>query len=427
MCIGAQEMPNPDAGSSSSLLISLSSSELSTIDTALSEFSELLAEYAHRLRRVHIHDFARSTNSVIWRALAGLGTDGLPLLEWADLRGGLLQHGTPTPLANLLAGAPQLRSLHIGLGFTDRLGPVWDLGLQWMSITDLQIDSYDTEPNPLSTINKIATSCPALSSLSLYFSMMEYVASRHKNPSSVPIQFTHLRSLDIRARSYISEGDASLSQHLSMFSALKTPALKQLNVDAYPSFSEKDFSYVGPTMPFHSMILQSGCQIERLEINHFLLGNLEALYRSLDLLPSLASLKIINHHEWCGYMPEIGDATPHMVSLLRVLSSPAKPGYPDIEELTLEMCAVEYAEGIFTSAAALPKLKRLSVEFGTTNGTVESTMRALESDRMRKAVSDLRDGKNVQVICKWQASRSRTIETYDIAYAGISGGEYGFI
>ncbi|KAL0574102.1 hypothetical protein V5O48_007861 [Marasmius crinis-equi] len=405
------------------------------IDAALFGFMELLAQYSYRLKAVKFQDYNDMLAPEVLKPFVKLTSNDLPLLEDVDVSVDLLRYDNdadppttePTPLANLLSTVSGLHTFHISQAPTDAIMA------QWASLAHLKIGTQEPLSDPVFFIARIMDSCPLLSSLILFLMIDRPHAGGviQRWPNHTPIQMAHLRSFDMRSYDvemrleYPHSAGELLSGRLSaMFQRVHAPALESLAIHPERSFSgisatdALSFTYLGSTMPFHDMILQSDCRITHLDLGYFLVANPDALFETLTLCPSLISLKLSVNVAGLGpyfLAQERQDIESHisrqLVTLLRSLSSPPIRCML-IEELYLEGCCTGAVDPILILANALPRLKCLSADFG---GLTKM------NDRIRAAVTELRKVRGMRVVWKWKEDVVDPLVDYanDQAYAGM--------
>ncbi|KAL0567847.1 hypothetical protein V5O48_014142 [Marasmius crinis-equi] len=306
---------------------------------------------------------------------------------------------SPTPFTQLLCKLPVLRRLSISGENSD---DVLSLMLRWDTVTDLRIAPY-IESNIQGFIARLVESCPSLSSLSLTIPGLPSSQQQPSYHESITYsQWNFLRTLDISfLEGYWHEFNDQFSEAVAeTFQRLRTPALEHLTLNVIQHGPSRRSGYVGPTMPFHDMIVRSNSPITHLALDTFFFSNTEALSRTCESFPSLKSLKFSKDSasRWINISDEVTDDVAALNAALLCLHPPANIS-STLEKLNLSGSKIGHIDSIIAFATAAPTLKDLYVEFGTMRK--ESVTTVMHSQHIREALAYLREVKGTRVVWKW--------------------------
>ncbi|KAL0572081.1 hypothetical protein V5O48_009875 [Marasmius crinis-equi] len=349
----------------------------------------------------------------VWQSFAELTREDLPILQdvqlsghlftYYDPQGFLLTMPTPTPLALLLPKLSSLRTLHIS---HESVEAVLSLGLKWTFVTHLTLKSRLGDSTHASVVAAIVKSCPSLLSLSLDTTLIHFPREISDSTilSTVPTQRAKIESLTLRLQVGGSRLQADLSRALlATFQGISTPALKDLSIvtESFITRHPSDVvsnSHVGSHMPFHETLARSNCCITHLTIDDFLLANLEALSRSLELLESLISFE---YYEGAPYNenPYISNQSDsdYLTPFLRLLAENTSL-CPRLERIHLD-CEVRHIDAIITFTSSRHRLEHLAADFGLLVAKGDSE--DVSSERVKAVVAEWRQARGIQVVWKW--------------------------
>ncbi|KAL0572088.1 hypothetical protein V5O48_009882 [Marasmius crinis-equi] len=386
------------------------------INSHLEDFAALLKKYSRRLRAVKLSpqqtEMGTLISTSVWHSFAELTQEDLPMLQDIQVAGQLFARDwpaetpTPTPLALLLPKLSSLRALSIAHEPVDAF---LTLDIQWALLTHLTIKSRRSPTTHASMVVTIARSCPSLLSLSLETEL----DTEWGNPpftispvisSPPPANF---RSLTMRLQD-MSSADLVSRTLLTTFQSITTPALDDLVIESnfYNSNRQPGSGYMGSHMPFHETLARSNCRITHLTIGDFLLLNIGALSRTLELLDSLVSLTHYHNRN----DPDSDCIGP----FLRLLTEDTSL-CPHLERIHLN-CGVTHIDPIITFTTSRHKLRHLRADFGVLNAT--PTNERVSSEYVKALLVEWRQVRGMQIVWRWQ-NEIPGFEFYDQPYAGV--------
>ncbi|KAL0070148.1 hypothetical protein AAF712_002638 [Marasmius tenuissimus] len=373
------------------------------------DFMQLISRYSHKLQTLALCRRMAGILPFDWQSLMELTRNEKPVLETVHLFGGLLfdEADAPTPVATLLAQSQSLRSVHLG---SERLRDFLNLDVNWSSITELHITSPIDDHDPANIIPRIGTLCRSLTILHLEIDFQPS-ANHFINPVSLP----NLRTLQLSLSRHGDGPDRMLYDSIqATLQCLEVPRL-----DCFALVTEVETGYgmerdTVDIMPFHGLLARCGSGITQLTIGgDFISGEPERLLHSLKLLPSLLSLhlKAMRIYHVSG-MDYLSDARPLLSALAMQPTSCSL-----LEELEVDGCAPDHVDAIIAFSAARPRLKVLSVDFGT---IVKKDVQKMKSDRVLTTLANLREVKGAHVDWTWKEGFT-PVGFFDHPYAGLDG------
>ncbi|KAL0571614.1 hypothetical protein V5O48_010348 [Marasmius crinis-equi] len=402
------------------------------IDQGYADIIELLVRYSPRWKTIALGPRIASLNL---QPLERLKAEDLPLLQAVHSSTNLfafpsnpISPPSPTPLANLLTHAPSLRSLHLAC----ELVPSVDLPLRWSRLTELRINSLTSyasvtiEPSQL--VQKLAETCHSLIKLSIRASL-PFPPHVFSTPAE-PLDWESLREFEIMFEGYCYEFSNGGTQTRfstgirNTFKAFTAPNLRHLSFHII-SLSNTGSAEVPPGLneegaPFEEFISRSRCMLTVLDVSLPRSLNVEAVSKSLRLLPSLKSLKL-------GHPVRRNSPAPDLQTL-QVLREWIKAVFhalllpdmcEDLEELECEGCYADAdAAGLMVDLAfARQRLKAFKADFGTVSrGGVDILVSCLNAK-----VRELRETRKVQVDWTWQEEAPPKEAVKETPESGLPG------
>ncbi|KAK1226683.1 hypothetical protein PQX77_010327 [Marasmius sp. AFHP31] len=369
------------------------------------DFMQLISHYSHKLQTLALSRRMVGALPFNWQSLVELTQNEKPVLETIHLSGGFLsdEFDARTPVAALLTQSRSLQSVHLE---SEHLQDFLTLDINWSSITELHITSPIDYHDPAEIIPRIGTLCRSLTVLHL-----EINSELSANHVITPVSLPDLRKLQLSLSWY---GDGSdRVRHDSVQAALQCLEAPRLSCFALVETRYNMERDTVDTMPFYGLFARCGSGITKLTVGGEFMGEPERLLNSLELLPSLLSLHLKarrNHHP--SEMYYLSDARP-LLSALAIRPTSCSL----LEELQVDGCAPDHIDAIIAFSSARPRLKSLSVDFGTID---KKDVQEMESDRVLTTLANLRKVKGAQVHWTWKEGVT-PVGYFDHPYAGLDG------
>ncbi|KAJ8073345.1 hypothetical protein PM082_011617 [Marasmius tenuissimus] len=280
--------------------------------TQRTEFTELLARYAHRWRTVAFSSGIRSLDLTPFEILSMSSLSSMesiynfgPLFCRSEQPGHINVHHAqllPFPVAKLLARVTSLRRLE--LSYSDISASTFSLSIPWYHLTELSLThpTFSSSLLPAQLMQTLANRCHSLITLSIRFSCSNFDPAAGNDP----VQWTSLQKLrmvflGVFWRSSVT-GIAGLAPQATstlaflpgvehIFDSVALPSLEKLSVGFYGRKGDDSFGAHAAKLPFEDLLRRSQCPL-----THFELFNPHVLEpeRIINVLRQLETLQSLN-------------------------------------------------------------------------------------------------------------------------------------